>query len=138
MMASRKRRASLASGLGAVVLLACTLAGCYQTVHVTEEMLWDCGPSLPMEPPHDLRLRYVESPSYVEYVADSSVCSTLAKSNQKTVRVQFEVRGNRWTGLKGYRIVAVDRVIPLSPGQVGSGREGPSAGPLPLSKHFQR
>lgn len=138
MMASRKQRSRLASGVLAVVLLGCTLTACYRTIRVTEEMRWDCGPGLPMEPPCDLRLRYVESPSYVEYVADNSICSTLSKSNRETVQVQFEVRGNRWAGLKGYHIVAIGHVVSLSPGHIGSGREGPRTSPKPLSKYFQR
>ncbi|MBC7928529.1 MAG: hypothetical protein H7039_23035 [Bryobacteraceae bacterium] len=77
----------------------------------------------------------MKAPSYIEYVTDDAICGILLKSNLKVVSVQFEVRGNRLNGLKGYRILTIENAI-VAPG-LGAAREGAATSQHPLTKLFE-
>lgn len=118
------------------------VVGCRRTVHVTEQMTWECAPEeyksgYYAKPDEYVRFRFVDKPNYFEVESSRNFCSELRKAGRSVVSVEFELWGQGHT-LRGYRMVSVDgRSLQNIGGWGESGAKDPS-GPSPLYDAFAR
>jgi hypothetical protein len=96
-----------AGGVILVVAVALICSGCDRHVHVTKEMAWECLPA-EREIAKPVRFRYVEDPEYFDVVSGQGLCQRLQASAKRTAQVTYEVWGNSFQGLHGYRIESID------------------------------
>jgi hypothetical protein len=86
--------------------------GCQRTVHVKEQMTWECAADeynsrFYPRPDEYVRFRYVENPRCFDVETSKNFCAELRRAGKTVVNVDFELWGHSHT-LRGYRIVSVD------------------------------
>ena len=129
----------------ALLCLSCLVnVGCQRTqrtVHVTEQMTWECAPdeynpAFYARADEYVRFRYVESPRCFEVESGKNLCAQLRNGGKTVVDVEIELWGHSHT-LRGYRTVSVDgRPIQDVGGWGHSGANG--SGPCPPNLAFAR
>ena len=125
-----------------VYLLCLVNAGCQRTVHVTEQMTWECAPdeyksAYYAKPDEYVRFRYVENPRCEEVESSRNFCAELQKAGRTVVDVKFELWGYSHT-LHGYRMVSVDGRPTQDLGGWGHSGANDYSGPSPLDRAFAR
>jgi hypothetical protein len=109
------------------VALICT--GCDRHVYATRIMTWECTPATPVT------FRYIDDPDYHDVSSGRGLCEQLRASGKKTAEVMYDVWGNAWQGMRGYRIESVDgQPLPDFGGPAWSGHEGIGNRPHPLER----
>lgn len=127
----------------ALVCLSCLVnVGCQRTVHVTEQMTWECAPdaykpAFYARPDEYVRFRYVENPRCEDVETSKDFCAELRKAGKTVVNVDFELWGHSHT-LRGYRIVSVDGRPIQDVGGWGYNGANDYSGPCPPNRAFAR
>jgi hypothetical protein len=84
-----------------------------------------------------VRLRFVEDPHYEEVVSGRGLCDQLTRSARPVVLVDFDVWGNWYRGLVGWREDAIDGESIVNAGGAGSSGAHDPVGPHPLEVYFK-
>ncbi len=75
-------------------------------------MTWECAPSeykpgYYAKPDEYVRFRFVENPRCLEVDSAKNLCAELQQAGRPIVNAEFEVRSD-WSGVRGWRMLAVD------------------------------
>ena len=116
--------------------------GCQRTVHVTQQMTWECAPdeykpAFHARPDEYVRFRYVENLRCFDVETSKNFCAELHKTAKPVVDVGFELWGRSHT-LQGYRIVSVDGRPIQDVGGWGDVGANEYSGPCPPNRVFAR
>jgi hypothetical protein len=131
---------ALLVGAGACLVCLGTL-GCVRSMHVTEQMTWECAPeeynpTYYAKPDEYARFRFVENPRCFEVESSRNLCAEMRKAGKAVINVEFDLWGH--SKLQGYRITSVDgRPLQNAGGWGSSGSNGESE-PCPLTRAFAR
>ena len=129
-----------------IIALGCLLAlgfiGCQRTVHVTEQMTWQCvpeeyNPAYYAKPDEYVLFKFVKNEHVEEMESSRDFCAELRQANRPVVNVEFELHGY-WHHLHGWQMVSVDgRPLQNIGGWSWVGAKDYS-GPSPLDEAFAR
>jgi hypothetical protein len=127
----------------AIICFLCLItAGCKRTVHVTEQMTWECAPdeynsAYYAKPDEYVRFRFVRNPHREEVESSRNFCAEMREAGKAVVNVDFELWGSSHN-LRGYRMTSVDgRPFQDIGGWAHSGANDYS-GPSPLDEAFAK
>lgn len=125
----------------AFALLLPTL-GCEREVllRVTKQMTWECAPEhyMPAYPEaQPVRFRYIENPHPEVVKSGRGLCDQLKTAGKAVVAVEFELRGDRVRGLRGFNAIAVDGQPIVDVGGWGGSGGDASTLPDPLETAFK-
>jgi hypothetical protein len=125
----------------ALSLLLPTL-GCEREVllRVTKQMAWECAPEhyMPAYPEaQPVRFRYIENPHHEVIQSGRGLCDQLKTAGKAVVAVEFELRGDRVRGLRGFNASAVDGKPIVDVGGWGGSGGDSSTLPDPLETAFK-
>jgi len=122
-------------------VLSLSLTNCSRTVHVREQMIWECAPqeynpAFYARPDEYVRFRYLENPYYFELESSKNFCAELQKAGRSIVNVDFEIVGER-KKVRGYKILAVDGRPIEDVGGWGSSGANDDTGHSPIDDAFR-
>lgn len=125
----------------ALSVLSLNLISCSRTVHVKEQMVWECAPQeynpgYYAKPDEYVRFRYLENPHCFELESSRNFCAELRKAGRSTVNVEFEIWG-QGKKVSGYRMLAVDGRPIEDVGGLGSSGANDYTGPSPINEAFR-
>ena len=125
----------------ALIVLSLTLTSYGRTVHVREQMVWECAPqeynpAFYAKADEYVRFRYLENPHFFELESSKNFCAELRKAGRSTVNVDFEIWGEG-KKVRGYRMIAVDGRPIADVGGSGSSGASDDTGPSPIDDAFR-
>lgn len=113
------------------------LSACNHHASVRAVMKWRCDAEETKRAPENqfVIFSFVENPAMATMHASPSLCDRLTASGKSTVMIDYDVWGNSFDGLKGYKATKIDGQPFVDALQAHQGVD--SLGPNPLAKPFE-